>query len=144
MSRSARLLVALLALLAVGVLVGCGSGIAERDAAQGSTVATTATSTVTTRPDRTTTTEAPEPAPSATTATTAPDRGDVPAADPPVDLGDDPALDALADDCFGGDFAACDQLFFDSEANSAYEAYGDSCGGRNEPAGLCTDIYGQP
>ena len=69
--------------------------------------------------------------------------GAVPPAEDPGDLGDDAELDALAQDCFDGDFSACDQLFFESPVDSDYEAYGDSCGGRNEPAGLCVTIYGQ-
>ena len=69
--------------------------------------------------------------------------GDVPEAQEPGDLGDDAELDALAQECFEGDFGACDQLFFDSPIDSDYEAYGDSCGGRNEPGGLCVTLYGQ-
>ena len=51
---------------------------------------------------------------------------------PPGDLGDDDALDALALDCFGGDLLACDHLFLQSPVGSEYEAYGDTCGGRQE------------
>lgn len=55
--------------------------------------------------------------------------------DPPVSdeanaYGDDPALDALWDDCDGGDLAACDQLFWDSPIGSEYEAFGNTCGER--------------
>jgi hypothetical protein len=68
----------------------------------------------------------------------------VPDADPASalsDYGSDPALDELADSCEAGDFGACDDLFGQSEIDSSYEEYGDSCGGRNEPAGFCTTIY---
>jgi hypothetical protein len=69
----------------------------------------------------------------------------VPAAEPASalsDYGSDDVLDALADDCEAGDFDACDTLFNESPVGSAYEEYGDSCGGRNEPGGFCTTIYG--
>lgn len=48
----------------------------------------------------------------------------------PGNLGNDPTFDGLADDCFGGDFGACDDLFLQSPVDSAYEAYGSTCGGR--------------
>ncbi len=57
--------------------------------------------------------------------------------------GSDPALDALYDSCADGDFAACDQLYLDSDAGSEYETFGDTCGNRNEPGGYCVDIYGE-
>ena len=58
---------------------------------------------------------------------------------PPEDLGDDPDLDALAQSCFEGDLVACDHLFLQSPVDSDYEAYGDTCGGRQEPGtgGYC-------
>lgn len=55
--------------------------------------------------------------------------------------GSDPELDALYDDCEGGDYAACDQLYLDSPAGSDYETFGDTCGDRNEPSGYCEDLY---
>lgn len=132
------------ALVAAGVLAlaACGSGVQE------ASVDTGASPTIEvpdlTVPEPTTTTEADE----ATTTTeadvtdTSAAVGDVPDPQEPGDLGDDAELDALAQDCFDGDFGACDQLFFDSPVDSDYEAYGDSCGGRNEPAGLCVNLYG--
>ncbi|MGY1637942.1 hypothetical protein ACI78V_14955 [Geodermatophilus sp. SYSU D00742] len=67
---------------------------------------------------------------------------DVPAGRPPGTLGDDPALDALAASCFEGDWAACDTLYLDSRIGSAYEDYGQTCGGRNEPdPGGCVGRY---
>lgn len=48
----------------------------------------------------------------------------------PDGLGDDAALDALAEECYDGDMAACDELFTESPLDSEYEAYGDSCAGR--------------
>jgi S1-C subfamily serine protease len=63
--------------------------------------------------------------------------------DPSVDgYGSDAGLDALWDACAAGDMAACDDLYRYSPLGSAYEAFGDSCGERNEPAGWCEDIYG--
>lgn len=140
-----------LLLLAAGALAlsACGSGVSESGSAdQGSdaqvtlpelTVPEATTSTRAAGADTTTTGDG------GTTATTAAAGGDGDVPDPrsPDGLGDDPQLDGLAQDCFDGDFSACDQLFFESPVDSDYEAYGDSCGGRNEPAGLCVNIYGQ-
>ncbi|SFL23573.1 hypothetical protein [Geodermatophilus ruber] len=67
---------------------------------------------------------------------------DVPAGQPPGTLGDDASLDALAEACFEEDWAACDELFFSSDVGSEYESYGNTCGGRNEPAGFCASLYG--
>lgn len=70
--------------------------------------------------------------------------GDVPDPTSPEGLGDDPTMDALAQDCFDGNMEACDQLFFVSEVGSAYEDYGYSCGGRvpeGETVGLCVTAY---
>ena len=50
-------------------------------------------------------------------------------------------LDSLWDECENGDFESCDQLFLDAPANSEYEAFGDTCGNRNEPSGYCEDLY---
>jgi hypothetical protein len=44
--------------------------------------------------------------------------------------GDDPELDALFDACDAGDGAACDELYWSSAANSEYETFGGTCGGR--------------
>ena len=57
--------------------------------------------------------------------------------------GSDPELDELYDSCEDGDYAACDQLYLDSPSGSEYEAFGDSCGDRNEPSGFCVDLYGE-
>lgn len=58
--------------------------------------------------------------------------------------GDDPALDALWDSCEGGDYQACDDLFTQSPADSEYEAFGDTCGNRQDPhtGVLCTEALG--
>lgn len=61
-----------------------------------------------------------------------------PAAAPPDNLGSDPVFDALAQKCYDGDMQACDDLFANSDSNSLYEAYGDTCAGRQEPG---TDTY---
>lgn len=66
--------------------------------------------------------------------------GEVPAGTAPGDLGDDAELDALAQDCFEGNMEACDDLFFESDINSAYETYATTCGGRlpeDEAYGIC-------
>lgn len=46
--------------------------------------------------------------------------------------GDNPVLDALWDRCEDGDGEACDELYFSSQVDSAYEEFGDTCGGRVE------------
>ena len=142
-TRRHHIVVVSLVGVAALALVACGSGVQE------SSVDTGASPTIDlpdlTVPHAATTTEGDE-----STTTTEADvtdttaaSGDVPEAQEPGDLGDDAELDALAQECFEGDFGACDQLFFDSPIDSDYEAYGDSCGGRNEPGGLCVTLYGQ-
>jgi hypothetical protein len=56
----------------------------------------------------------------------------------PDGLGDDPVLDEYAQSCYDGDMEACDDLFKESELDSVYEAYGDTCAGRQP---LDTDIF---
>jgi len=60
--------------------------------------------------------------------------------------GDDEALNALADDCYGGDMAACDELFSEAPVGSDYESYGDTCAGRMpDPQGrYCEDTIEDP
>jgi len=60
--------------------------------------------------------------------------------------GDVAELDELWDACASGqgDWAlACDLLFSVAPVDSDYEAFGDSCGSRNAPAGWCEDQYAQ-
>lgn len=74
---------------------------------------------------------------------------------PPGDLTDDPELadtsqaqiaefEDLADECFDGDMAACDDLFLQTPIDSDFEAYGRSCGGRFAEGigGTCEDRLG--
>jgi hypothetical protein len=80
--------------------------------------------------------------PDGATSTTA--GGESPTAVP--DLGDDPELDALAQDCSDGDMEACDLLGLSGPPRSAYEDYGSTCGGRNETLVgelnmFCIDLY---
>ncbi|MBL8776245.1 MAG: hypothetical protein JNK12_09950 [Acidimicrobiales bacterium] len=67
-----------------------------------------------------------------------------PDAEAPGVLGDDAELDALAQACFGGDAGACDDLYLRSPVDSAYEAYGATCGGRLALAsdGGCQSQFG--
>ncbi|NCG38259.1 MAG: hypothetical protein GWP48_12165 [Actinobacteria bacterium] len=51
--------------------------------------------------------------------------------------GDDPELDKMWDACERGQMQACDDLFFESPIGSDYEAFGNSCGRRNQPSGWC-------
>lgn len=59
--------------------------------------------------------------------------------------GDDPVLNQLAQSCFDGDMSACDDLFLQSPSGSAYESYGNTCGGRVAEADVelryCVDIF---
>jgi S1-C subfamily serine protease len=58
--------------------------------------------------------------------------------------GDVPELDELWEGCVSGrgDWAlVCDTLFQVAPLDSEYEAFGDTCGGRNEPSGWCEDLY---
>lgn len=57
--------------------------------------------------------------------------GELPAAtEAPEGLGDDPDLDLLAEACYEGAMAACDELYEASPLRSEYERYGDTCAGR--------------
>ena len=56
--------------------------------------------------------------------------------------GDNDTLDALWNACEGGDWAACDQLNWDSPGGSAYESFGDTCGNRTDGSLLCVDELG--
>lgn len=55
------------------------------------------------------------------------------------DRGEDgPDLGRLYDECEAGDFAACDELYFDALLGSALERFGSTCGGRtSETDGDC-------
>lgn len=55
--------------------------------------------------------------------------------------GTDPELDALWLACAAEDWAACDDLFFQSDFGSAYEDFGATCGNRLQDAGLCVDEF---
>lgn len=57
--------------------------------------------------------------------------------------GSDPDLDDLYDRCADGDYQACDDLFNESPSGSEYEEFGDTCGGRNDPAGYCVELYSE-
>jgi len=69
------------------------------------------------------------------------DDGEAPAEGGEGAYGSDPELDALYDECEGGDYQACDDLFLESPSGSEYEDFGDTCGGRNDPSGYCVDLY---
>ncbi|MGY2127613.1 hypothetical protein [Blastococcus sp. SYSU DS0617] len=58
----------------------------------------------------------------------------------PEGLGDDPELDDYAEECHGGDMAACDELFRKSPEYSAYELYGGTCAGRQSNSDA-RDVY---
>ena len=62
----------------------------------------------------------------------------------PTGLGEDAALNALAQDCFSGDMQACDDLFDSAPIGSPYMAYGNTCAGRQEPHtfNYCRVVFG--
>jgi hypothetical protein len=57
---------------------------------------------------------------------------------PPASSGDE-RLDALYAACDDGDMHACDDLYREAPLGSDHEHFGDTCGGRNEPAGWCAE-----
>lgn len=61
----------------------------------------------------------------------------------PRHRGDDPALDALWDQCAAGFGQACDDLFDRSQLGSDYEDFGVTCGRRTREA-RCADVYPSP
>ena len=61
-----------------------------------------------------------------------PDTLDSPSNSDAFAYGDDPELDALYDDCAGGDAVACDDLYLNSPQGSEYEQFGGTCGDRFE------------
>jgi hypothetical protein len=58
--------------------------------------------------------------------------------------GSDPTLDALWDSCEGGDWQACDDLYWNSSIDSEYETFADTCGNRaaEGSGGTCVDTEG--
>jgi hypothetical protein len=86
---------------------------------------------------------------SGTTTTTVPSTSttlaldDYEATAPP--RGGDVILDQLAEKCQAGDMEACDQLYDDSDVDSEYEVYGNSCGGRlsDDNVEYCVDVFGE-
>ncbi len=71
-----------------------------------------------------------------------PPAGEAGEPDQPPSIGD-PALDALAQECFDGSGTACDDLFFQTEAGSPEKDYGNTCGGRFDASpGLCSTAIG--
>ena len=73
------------------------------------------------------------------------DYADAPAPAQAYGFGDDPRMDGLQDACAAGDMSACDQLYETSPYDSAYEAFGATCGQRTDwMAGLCTGWQTDP
>jgi hypothetical protein len=66
-----------------------------------------------------------------------------PAEAEPDGLGTDAELDELAEECFDGEMESCDDLYTQSPSDSAYEEYGDTCGGRQPPRTrrFCADMF---
>ena len=73
-------------------------------------------------------------------ATTVPATGDTVPVGP---LSENAALDMMRDDCADGDFLMCDLLYQASPFDSIYEAFGDTCGERNDAAEFCAELYGE-
>jgi len=61
----------------------------------------------------------------------------------PQAYGDDPALDALWDQCEAGSGVACDQLFELAPLGSAYEEFAGTCGRRTQEL-VCAAVYTTP
>ena len=59
----------------------------------------------------------------------------------PSETGGNSYLDQLWRECDSGDFQSCDDLYSESPSGSEYQAFGDSCGNRNEPSGWCVEVY---
>jgi hypothetical protein len=57
---------------------------------------------------------------------------DEPSASDAFAYGDDPALDALYDQCAAGDAVSCDTLYVESPQGSEYEQFAGTCGNRFE------------
>ena len=53
--------------------------------------------------------------------------------------GTDPELDVMWDACAAGDGLACDNLYWESPAGSAYEDFGSTCGNRVEFTASCEE-----
>ncbi|MBK9179162.1 MAG: hypothetical protein IPM45_06225 [Acidimicrobiales bacterium] len=116
------------------------------------TSTTRPTTTTSTTTSSTTTTTAPtttQPRPNTThgPGATAPPRTTVPPTwtYTPYTYGDDWYLDHLWDHCYSGDWAACDQLYWESPVDSEYETYGSTCGYTLDwMAGGCVSWYSSP
>jgi hypothetical protein len=146
----------LIALIVAGVVVLAAVGVAlylvfGRNADPGpvasDSTATTSATTAESTAAETTTSSSEESSPTEEPAGTEGSTVGGPLPDPtvpPVGLGDDPTLDALAQGCFIGDMQSCDDLYDDSEAGSDYETYGDSCAGRQGTGTFvyCTEKFG--
>ena len=59
-------------------------------------------------------------------------------------FGSDAFLDDLYLACEAGDFVACDDLYFEAAVGSAYQFFGDTCGGLQaaETGRSCEDVFG--
>ncbi|MCH7584447.1 MAG: hypothetical protein IH941_04720 [Acidobacteria bacterium] len=105
------------------VLVACGDDTVSTTNTAAGAPATTQITAATTAP--TTTTAA---------ATTA-------AAASPGEYGSDAFLDGLWDRCATDDWAACDQLFFESPIGSGYEVFGETCALRTDGSEAGADFF---
>jgi hypothetical protein len=113
------------------------------------TVVVESSETPTVPPSTTTSTTLPAtPVTTTPPPTSGPAETAVPGAIPPptlepTGLGTDPALDQLAQSCYDGDMAACDDLWRDSEAGSDYRNFGDTCAGRqrSNSGTWCEDAF---
>ncbi len=84
--------------------------------------------------------------PPVSTTTTTEDPGSaLPAPEDSPAWSGEPALYLLGQQCFEGALEACDSLYFDSPVDSADEAYGSTCGQRNDEVnGFCVERYQLP
>ena len=109
--------------VAVGVLVVVGTGLGTSVFGAPGAPAATASSASASRSSS----AVPPPARSV------PRAGPIPLPTvPPTGLGIDPTFDQLARQCYGGRMHACDELYDVSAPRSRYEAFADTCAGRQQ------------
>lgn len=65
---------------------------------------------------------------------------DRPTVEDPWTYGDSEALDVLWEACASDDASACDELYEQSPEGSDYQRFGDTCGGRTEGGGWCSEV----
>jgi hypothetical protein len=126
---------AILAVLALALLAGCG------DDDGGDDLGLNGSTTTDEEPEESTTTEEPEESttttsePEETTTTTDGGGGGIPTTG-------DPVVDEMLAECADGNGIACDQAYALTESGSDAEAFADTCGETEDPGTICAAILG--